>query len=243
MRKSIFLGALVMLSFSRNLQAQEERRHSVSVNPVNLAFGTFQASYEYGFNKNMSAMLSVGQKFSSGVMTISGFDSPTIQSNDFNFSGTKILPEFRWYLQSTKPNHTGFFVGAYYRFQSYKSPFVGVYTESNTGEKSNIDIDTRLTSHTVGLQIGYKLPISKNWFADFIIAGPGYSYNTLTLKRNQLEVPEFYQDVMDNIRDKYKEVDTFIKNSEFKKGEDGSSASATFNLPAFRYGVSVGYRF
>lgn len=241
MRKILFFG--ILLFVSGFVRSQEFSKHNVSLNPINLAFGTFQASYEYAFSPKMSAAVSVGQKFSSGVMTISGFDSPTLQSEDFDFKGIKIIPEYRWYLQKTDKNHTGFFVGAYYKFQWYESPLKGVYTVPQTGEKANIDLDASITTHAFGIQIGYKLPIYKNWYADFIIAGPGYSFNTLTLTRNQLEVPEFYQEVIQNIREKYKDVDNFISNSEFKKNSNGNKASARFGLPAFRYGVSVGYRF
>lgn len=241
MNKFYFLG--ILLSLGTALHAQEMSKHHASINPINLTFGTAHLSYEYAFNQNMSAAVSVGQKFSSGIMSISGFDSPTLQSEDFSFKGIKIIPEYRWYLQKTDKNHTGFFVGAYYKFQSYESPLKGVYTVPQTDETANIDLDARISTHALGLQIGYKLPIYKNWYADFLIAGPGYSINTLTLTRNQVEIPEFYQDLVQNIRDKYKEIDQLISNSEFKRNSDGTKATATFRLPAFRYGVSVGYRF
>lgn len=236
------MALVLSLAMANVVFSQEVKRHNVSLNTVNLAFGTVQASYEYGFNENMSLALSIGQKFSSGMMRISGFDSPTLQTNDFNFKGIKFIPEYRWYIQKTEQNHTGFFIGAYYKFQHYKSPLRGIHTVPLTGELIPVDIDTNILTHTLGLQIGYKLPIYKGLFADFIIAGPGYSLNQLTLSKNHLEVPEFYQNIINDIREKYKDADFILTHSEIKKHGNGSH-SAWFRLPAFRYGISIGYRF
>ncbi len=115
MKKLLSTTLLTVILGANSLNAQEQK-NQISINPANLAFGTFQVQYERGINKDMTVGLSAGAKFSSGIFKISGFDSDRIKTDDFSYKGIKFIPEYRWYLQKTERSYTGFYVGAYYKF-------------------------------------------------------------------------------------------------------------------------------
>ena len=188
----------------------------------------------------MTVGLSAGAKFSSGIFKISGFDSDRIKTDDFSYKGIKFIPEYRWYLQKTERSYTGFYVGAYYKFQSYSDDVKGTYY-SASGETSPIDVKAKLVSNAFGLEAGYKLPIKKHFFVDFVILGPGYSSNSLTITKNQPLLPGFYKDAIKELKNKYDFLGQ-VGDKEFKDNGDNSS-TVNFGLPAFRYGINIGYSF
>ena len=230
----------LLLGSALGINAQESQKNHISFNPANLAFGTLQVQYERGINKDMTVGLSLGTKFSSGIFKISGFDSDRIKTDDFSYTGIKLIPEYRWYLQNTDKSYTGFYVGAYYKFQSYTDDIKGTYY-STSGETSPIDVKAKLVSNAFGLEAGYKLPIKKHFFIDFVIMGPGYSSNSLTITKNQPLPLEFYKDAIKGLKNKYDFLGQ-IGDKEFKHNGDNTS-TVSFGLPAFRYGINLGYSF
>lgn len=219
------------------------QKNHIMFNPLALTFGNIQFEYERPLNKNLSLGLAVGAKVSSGIFKMPGLKTTTITTNDFNFSGIQLTPEIRWYVQKGERNHTGFFVGGYYRYQNYKDEIQGVYTSSISADTYPIDVETKLISNTIGMEIGYKLPIKKHFFIDFIIAGPGLSFNKIKIKEKQPLPLEFYVlDVGEAIVDGFTILE--IVNTDINFDEiDATGGKSTFQLPAFHYGIRVGYSF
>lgn len=239
----IILPLLMLASFTMNSQqetvAGKEQKNHIMINPFEMAFGTFQIQYERALNEDMSIGLSVGLKSSSGLFDTPRFNTGTIVTNDLGFSGIQITPEFRWYMQDTERSHTGFFLGAYYRYQNYKDDLLGTYTSSITLEDTPLDIETRVVTNSIGFEVGYKLPIKKHFYIDFLIAGPGIGFNKVKVEEKQPLPIEFYAvDAALAIIDEYKTLDILGTNIDFNdKGE------ATFTNPSFHYGIRVGYSF
>ncbi|WP_343485548.1 DUF3575 domain-containing protein [Allomuricauda sp. d1] len=238
----IILPILLLASFSMKSQqntADVEQKNHIMLNPFALAFGTIQVQYERALNEDMSLGLSVGAKISSGIFETPGFNTLTVVTNDITFSGVQISPEFRWYLQETQRSHTGFFVGAYYRYQNYKDDLLGTYTSSITLEDTPLDIRTSVITNSIGLEVGYKLPIKKHFYIDFLIAGPGIGFNKVKIEERQALPIEFFAvDAALAIIEEYRVLDALGTDIEFNdKGE------ATFTTPAFHYGIRIGYSF
>lgn len=239
----IILPILLLVGFSmksqQNIKTDLEQKNHIMVNPFALAFGTFQAQYERALNSNTSLGLSFAAKVSSGILDTPGFNTLTIVTNDISFSGVQISPEFRWYLQETERSHTGFFIGAYYRYQNYKDDLIGTYTSSITLEDTPLDIRTRVITNSIGFEVGYKLPIKKHLYIDFLIAGPGVAFNKLKIQDRQPLPEEFFAvDAALAIIEEYNVLDALGTDIKFNdKGE------AIFTAPAFHYGIRIGYSF
>lgn len=236
---AIALLATISVSSQQASGNDMEQKNHIMFNPFALIFGKIQVQYERALSHNLSLGLSVGAKTSSGVFDTPGLNTATITTNNLSFSGIEFTPEFRWYLQETERNHTGFFLGAYYRYQNYKDELKGVYTSSVTDISSPLDIETSLVSNAVGLEVGYKLPIKKHFYIDFLIAGPGVSFNKSKIQEKQPLPVEFYLiDAGFAIVQEYEFLDALNTKINFnEKGE------ATFTLPAFHYGIRIGYSF
>ena len=240
---NIILPLLLLLSISirsqQNAATTVEQKNHIMLNPFALAFGTFQVQYERAIGESTSLGLSVGAKASSGILDTPGFKTFTVVTNDLSFSGVQISPEFRWYVQKTERSHTGFFVGAYYRYQNYKDDLIGTYTSSLTFEDTPLDIRTKVITNSVGFEVGYKLPIKKHLFIDFLIAGPGIAFNKIKIEEKQALPIEFFTiDAALAIIEEYRVLDAL--GTDVKFNEQGE---ATFSIPAFHYGIRIGYSF
>ena len=93
----------------------------------------------------------------------------------------------------------------------------------------------------MGINVGYKLKIWKRITADFTIAGPGYSFNKLNLHFDSDISQESIDQIRQTIADRYNFLSD--KLPEFETEEQNRTYRSNFSLPAFRYGISVGYSF
>jgi len=86
--------------------------------------------------------------------------------------------------------------------------------------------------------VGYKLPITKRFNIDFIIAGPGAgNYNASIVNKKDLP-DEFYENLNEALEN-YSILD-FI-NSDFRFSNIDSRSK--FSAISFRYGIALGYTF
>lgn len=239
MKNIFFLFCLLMPL--KDTFGQKYNNHNLSIQPFNLALGTLQGAYEYGLTPNISASISIGQKLASSIIDFSNIEHPNLSLEKFQLKGIKIIPEFRWYLQSSKQRHTKFFIGAYYTYQQYTTPIKGTYTTATTSHK--IALDGSILSQAIGLQIGYKQPIAKNFFLDFMIAGPGYSLNQLSISRSTSEINDKFEEIIENSREKNPTINQFINNFTLERLDDNRKATTKFEFPYLRFGLSIGYRF
>ena len=96
----------------------------------------------------------------------------------------------------------------------------------------------KLDITSIGLMVGYKLPITKHMNIDFMIAGPGSgNYNFKLINKKDLP-EEFYDDLNQALED-YSILD-FI-NGDFRFSE--VNRRSQFNAFSFRYGIALGYTF
>lgn len=85
---------------------------------------------------------------------------------------------------------------------------------------------------------GYKLPISKHFNIDFMIAGPGTGHYNFKLE-NEKDLPDEFYDDLNTTLEKYSLLD-FI-NSDFRFSD--VNRRSKFSALSFRYGIAIGYTF
>ena len=243
--RPIFL-LLVLLFPGAVLHSQTpdtEHKNFIHFNPLGILVGNIDFSYERAIGKRSTVALGVSPKVGGGIVRISGLDSPTIRTNRFGFSGFHLTPEYRWYLDKQSPGFTGLYVGGYYRYKNIRDNKVGTYTSSNTGTTAEIDLDVDVISHTLGVELGYKIILGKQFYLDFLVAGPGWTFGKMEIKENLPLPPEFYVDAAIAIIENFDILD-LLTDDNLDLEEDGSGGgTGGFGLPAFRYTLKIAYSF
>lgn len=232
MRTSLLYLVFIMLSVPVSAQ-----NNFIGIDPFQPAFGTVSLSYERSVLPRVSAGISMGRKFNSGILTISGLDGERLQSDDISFKGIRLLPEIRWYLSKDDKGLTGFYVGIYYKYQTNLSTISTTYTPDNAAP-TEVDLDLKIRTHSAGLEMGYKLFAYKKFYCDFLIAGIGIADSKMDAEVVS-EVPEgYFEDLSGEIKRYFlfKGINPDVLTRD-KKVEAG------FILPSLRYGFKVGIGF
>ena len=114
------------------IMSQEETSDPLHNNEVKLMVtdlinGSLLLGYERAFGKHIGVNLLAGYKGKNGLLKLSGLDTELIKTDELTYSGTRIIPEFRYYLKErTSGMTTGFYFGGYLTFIQYKSDFKGL---------------------------------------------------------------------------------------------------------------------
>lgn len=215
-----------------------EANNRVGLMVTDMINGTLLFNYERALGKHISVGLNAGRKGKDGILALSGLDTDQIKTGDITYSGLKIIPEFRYYLNEKGSNMlTGFYFGAYLKFLQYKSDLGGTFIDS-AGDSFDLLYQGKINVASGGLLVGYKLDISKRLSIDFLIAGPGAGNYNFKLKNITLPPDEFYDALNEALKD-YSIFD--LLNSDFKFKETRLSTNVL--LPEFRYGITLGYSF
>ncbi len=242
MKKIILLSLILVVTLRANAQEQDEvkvKKNEIGIDLIDMIDGTIQISYERMLGKHISVNLGIGFKSKEGLITLSGIDRDQIKTGDLTYSGFKIVPEVRYYLNNNEPyKMIGFYFGAYLKYSNLKSDLDGIYIDSN-GDQFILEFDSNLNITSVGFMIGYKLQIAKNISLDFLIAGPGAGFYNFSIKNTRDDTPpEFYEDLNEALEN-YSFFD--FLNSDFRFSHVNNKTS--FGIPSFRYGISLGYSF
>ncbi len=241
--KTLYL--LVFICFlSLPLVAQEnmvtaQQKNEVSIELTDLPTSFFSMNYERVIGKHISVDLGIGLKSKDGLIKFSGIDTDKIKTNDITYSGYKLIPEFRYYLHESTNGAmlNGFYFGAYLKYSDFSSDLEGTYIDSEAvSHFFKYKGDISVTS--IGLMIGYKLPVSKHFSIDFLIAGPGSGSYNFKLK-NIIPPPDEFYDDLNTALENYSLLDLINSDFKFKNNK----LSSNFGTISFRYGISLGYSF
>jgi hypothetical protein len=221
---------------------QEESSEPVHFNEGKLLFtdlinGSVILGYERALGKHLSVSLMAGYKSKDGLLKLSGIDTDQFKTDDLTYSGLRVIPEVRYYLnEHSKGMLTGFYFGGYVTFMRYKSDFKGTYINENGSFP--FFYEAKINTSSVGLMIGYKLPVSKHFNIDFLIAGPGAGTYRFKLKEITPAPPEFWFDLNEAL-ELYSIADLINADFDFTPNKN----SDDLVLPSFRYGIILGYSF
>jgi len=237
------LSTVIILCSVLNINGQElkdskETKNEIGIEISDLLDGALQLKYERLLGEHISVSLGVGYKGENGLISLSGLDTEKIKTNDITYSGLKLIPEVRYYLNKNgKYGMDGFYFGAYLKYSNYQSDLVGTYI-NDALESFPIKFDADIKVTSIGLMVGYKLPISKKLSIDFLIAGPGTGFYKFSFV-NKKDLPdEFYED-FNKALENYSLFD--LLNGDFRF--EAANKNSKFNLLSFRYGISLGYSF
>jgi hypothetical protein len=241
MKKIIFLTLILLVTIGTNAQEQEgvnEAKNEIGIDVFDIVDGTLQINYERMLGKHISINLGIGLKGKEGLFSISGVDRDQLKTNDITYSGFKIIPEVRYYLNKTRQySMDGFYFGAYLKYSNYSSDLDGTYIDSND-MSFIVEFDADINVTSIGFMIGYKLPVGKKFSIDFLIAGPGMGNYNFKLK-NKRDLPEEFYDDLNQALEQTSLFDYL--NGDFRFSSINSKSN--FGLLSFRYGVSFGYSF
>ena len=213
------------------------RNNELKFMVTDLINGSALFGYERAFGKHIGVNLMVGYKGKNGLLKLSGLDTEFIKTDELTYSGTRIIPEFRYYLKERNGGMTtGFYFGGYLTLISYKSDFKGIY--NNEDGIFPFQYDAKINTSSVGLMVGYKLEVSKRFSIDFLIAGPGVGNYKVKLKEIIAPPVEFFIDLNDAL-ELYSLADLINADFDFSPSNKNNSLS----LPSFRYGITLGYSF
>jgi hypothetical protein len=242
MKTFLIFFAFLFLSlplFAQDEIAPKQLKNQVNFELTDLPTAFFAFSYERVIGKHISVDLGIGLKSKDGLIKFSGIDTDRIKSNDITYSGFKLIPEFRYYLNESINGAmlSGFYFGAYLKYSDFKSDLQGTYIDSqDVSHLFKYQGDISITS--VGLMVGYKLPIAKRFYIDFLIAGPGSGSYDFKLK-NIIPPPDEFYDDLNSALDKYSLLDLINADFQF----NNKKLRSRFATLSFRYGISVGYAF
>ncbi|MDX5583560.1 MAG: DUF3575 domain-containing protein [Aureibaculum sp.] len=240
--------SLIVLCLTTNLVAQVENsqvensqdksEQEIGIVVTDLINGSFQFRYERLVGKHISVALSVGYKGKEGLINLSGLDTEHIQTNDLTYSGLKIIPEVRYYINKTQiGSMDGFYFGAYIKHTNFKSDLDGTYI-NDENENFDIEFDAKLRVTSVGFMAGYKYRVSNRLSLDFLIAGPGAGFHSYSITKQQSLPDEFYTDLNEALSN-YSIFDLIDSDFRFKAND----VKTKFSTISFRYGITLGYSF
>jgi len=224
--------------FSQELSEDKQFKNGIGLTFTDLINSSFLITYERAVGEHISVGLGLGYKGDEGLIRLSGLDTDELKTNDLTYSGSKILPEFRYYLNAKDNNMlSGFYFGAYMKFVNYKSDLVGTFIDSEAIEY-DLSFEGKTSVSSFGLMVGYKLSISKRLSINFLIAGPGAGFYNFELK-NIIEPPQEFYDALNTALENYSLFDFLGADFEF----NDTQLKADLTLPTFRYGMTISYSF
>ncbi len=234
----IVFNVLITQGQNQNQNDRVGSKNQIGLTVTDLINGTLQLNYERLLGKHISVNLGVGLKGEEGLVSLSGLDTEQLKTNDITYSGFKIIPEVRYYLNKTQTNKLdGFYFGAYLKYTQFQSDLIGTYI-NDAQETFDIEFDANIKVTSVGFMVGYKLPLSKRFYLDFLIAGPGAGFYNFSFE-NKKDLPEEFYEDFNAALDKYSIFDLLSGDFRF----NSTNKKSDFVLPSFRYGITLAYSF
>lgn len=214
------------------------RLNEISLVVTDLIDGSYMFRYERKLGSHISVGLGTGFKTETGLINISGIDRENIKTGDISYSGFKLVPDIRYYINKTQQYQLdGFYFGAYSKYFHFDSNIKGAYI-NNEEIKYTIDMDAKINVLSFGLMVGYKLALSKRFNVDFLIFGPGTSRHSYKLVNNEPLPDEFFDDLNEALKN-FSVYDLLESDFRF----EFKDARTKFTTVSFRYGLTIGYTF
>ena len=111
---------------SQELDEKKVQKNEIGLEISDLITGSYQLKYERLLGKHFSVSLGLAYKGDEGLIKLSGLDTEQIKTNDITYSGLKLIPEVRYYLNNNGHSGlNGFYFGAYIKYSNFQSDLNG----------------------------------------------------------------------------------------------------------------------
>jgi len=232
------LAFIISFLFVFSLTAQKKNSEVGWMFTDLLVDGNLYFSYERAINESWSWQINGGYKLPAGLVNISGIDAEQLQTSDINYTGFKITPSVKYYINSVRPDHMdGFYVGGYTKYGRYHTDIGATFIDSSD-QSYSLNFNTNMNLYSLGIMIGYKLPVSDRLAIDFLFLGFGKGWYSFNVK-SETSVPDEFYDYLNDQLDKITLLD--LINSDFSFSEINTRSS--FFGSAARYGITLTYAF
>jgi len=257
MKKGLLFIALMAIGVFSKINAQD---NSVKINTLGLSYRNVILQYERSLNDKIGVQLGLNfvpkgsipfiSRYSDAGMsgsTSGGTGEISTDFADMKFSGFGLTPELRFYPGGN--GMKGFYLSGWIKYSNYKisdGVFVATATSDNEGnshESATVDITGKYNVFGGGLGIGTHWVIADVVTLDVNWIGVGYGPAKFSV---EAEFDNTYSD--DELADIANEYEgEYSLDGLFATGVevDGNTVTSFIktNLPIFRFGFSLGYRF
>ena len=104
------------------------RINEISLVVTDLIDGSYQLRYERKLSDHISVGMGTAFKTKQGLVSVSGIDRERLKTGDITYSGLKLVPDVRYYLNKTQQYQLdGFYFGAYSKYFHFSSNLNGTY--------------------------------------------------------------------------------------------------------------------
>lgn len=255
---------LLILSLPMIVKAQlspasdAEGKNMVKFNVLPLFGGKFAFEYERMLTDRISIGASLSFRPEQGVpfrsVVESFVDDEDLEDlvNDLKSSNVSFTPEVRFYM-ANRGAFRGLYVAPFLKYTSYGAslPYDYHVDVQYEGEEiysrtETIPLDASLSSFTAGVSLGIHYQLSKDFYLDWRIIGPGFGFATGDVSGSttlNAEEQQALRESLDDLKTDLNDLPLSIK-IDYEVRPDGASMDVK-NSPwaNIRSGLSVGYRF
>jgi hypothetical protein len=240
MKKSLLLVLICMLIELTNVSAQDitEHKNVVNLGLGGLALGNVSLNYERTFSDSRAASLTAGFLVPRNLPSFI-YDNLSDEDNwdaDNKLSGFFIMPEYRFY-PSYKIAPEGFYIAPFLRLNHYTLDIGGDFNDITA------DIKGKISGIGGGVQFGMHWVIKERISIDFYLAGPGFFYNSISLRFESDDPDVDYDELRGNVEVDITGIPIIGERTEIEVGDDYVDAKSSFMFPGFRSGLSIGIVF
>ncbi|MEA3496537.1 MAG: DUF3575 domain-containing protein, partial [Bacteroidota bacterium] len=234
MKKIIIVSILLLNIFVAKIYAQE---NIIKLHISELFLTNISLNYEREITDRTSFAINAGFFIPRKIPNMF-ISNPVVDDLEIKniLTGFSILPEFRFYLEK-KDDLSGFYIAPFLRYRNYSIKFNNTY--------DNIETRVQGTYSTIGggVQFGIQGTIKEVISIDWYILGIGVNYNSFSLMYNSDESGIDYLQLKKDIDIEIADMPIFNKRVKTEAAYDYIKGVATFILPSFRTGISIGYIF
>lgn len=250
----ISFGVLSAVYGQEKEVAKIENPNQLKVNLLTLATGKIAVEYERMLTNRLSAGVAFALKpkgglpFKSTIMDkLDGDDELLNLISGFKSSTTSITPELRFYT-SKRGSARGFYLAPYVKYAKFdfSAPYVYEVEDAGSYRTEEIALDGDLKTFSAGLSLGFNFKLSKNFYLDWRLFGPGYG----TAKGSVAGKMALDADEQDGLRQALDDLkldlaDLPVKiNMEHSVNNEGAEITITKSPWAnIRSGLSIVYKF
>lgn len=179
-------GSLSVVQAQTDTLEVDNRRNLVKLNALTLVAGKFSVEYERLLTNRIAAGAAISIRpngsipFRSTVKNIVDDEDINILIDDLRSSSFSITPEVRFYM-AKRGAFRGFYLAPYFKYASYGTslPYDFEVVVAQDGailysRDETIPLSGNVRSFTGGVSFGANFKLSRDFYLDWRVLGPGY---------------------------------------------------------------------